>query len=698
MRRNIINCVAIGIAILIGAKVSIASNNEQKQQVNEEVSKQSIQTIKSQLEQDIIELEQDLSLLDKMKNIQIGPGGTGENNTAEDDEKYRRPLMLSKKNDIDKRMYDELHKQISFRQFISSSESTLKVMLAPLKEILSAARFEKYEAPLFYTIKNIQFVDGSQLDASELLSLSNELEPNEKKDRVIIRGNSFTLPVNKPIAKINIDVTYLAYPDFTRVVLNHDNPQFLNGKGIEFKLTNIEGNTASLMITAPKDVEYDVEGINREGKTLDTRGSSSSSFPSDAEIERLRIYHQQLIEVRDNINKFADVRSLEDHLDSLKSVLTDTAKNIPVTNMSVHFYGTPDAVVIYLAEKPEETTITSEIVNMDMEQTLFIAEDTKTKLYGFIDKAGKWQIKPKFEDIILTEIKGLYEFLTETIPLSDNSTGAVYEYYLVDQDGSRYFKAPFENVTKKIDESLLLVQKEINGSYGVYDIKRHQFTIPMEYVSVEIKDNHFIASLGKQTYDFKRKYGVLTLQNKEIIPFMFERVDYDNNFFYTLSSVNEQRDVYNVDGKKLNPDGYQTIGFYYRDQPVVLKNNNTGKYCLLDTKGNILPVKLPFDAVEPFSNGMAIVEMNGLQGAIDVYGEIKIPLKYSSIEAFQENLAAAVPESGRFVLIDRNNKVVKEYAGYLSMTIPRNSNGAVYHVYDDNRNEFLVDADGNIKK
>lgn len=696
MKRNIIKCVAIYIVMLIGAKVSIASNNENKQQINEDVSKSSILQIKGQLEQDIIELGQNLSLLDKIKNIRVGPRGTGDNDISEGDEKYTTPVQLSKKIDIDKRMHNELKKQISFRQYISGSESTIKVRLGHLEEILSTARLEKYKAPLFSTIRNVEFIDGSKIEASEFMNLNNELELNDKKDGVIIHGDSFTLPVNKPIAKINIDVTFLAYPDFTTTVLNHDNTQFLPGNGIRFQLTNIEGGTASLMITASKDVEYDVEGINREGKTLAIRGSGSSSFPSDTEIERLRTYYKQLIKVRENINRYPDAHSLQIHLDSLKPVSTDKTQEMPVTNMSIHFHGAPNAIVIYLAEKPKETTVKTEIINQDVEQKLFIAEDTKTKLYGFIDKTGEWQIKPKFEDIRLTEINGLYEFLTETIPLSDTSTGAVYEYFLVDQNNSRYFKAPFEKIAKIIDESLLLVQKEINSSYGVYDIKKRQFTIPMKYVNVEIKDNFFIASLGKQTYSFERKYGVLTLQNKEVLPFDLQEVYYDNSFFYTMSSVNEQRDVYDVNGKKLNPDGFQTIGIYYKNQPVVLKNNN-GKYSLLDSKGKILPVKLPYDEVKAFSNGMAIVEKNNLQGAIDVHGKLKIPLKYRKINSFQENLAAAEPVSGKFVLIDRNDKVVKEYSGYLSMSIPQNSNGAEYYVYDENQHEFIVDANGNIK-
>ncbi|EEM1159077.1 WG repeat-containing protein [Salmonella enterica] len=692
MKRNTIISVATLLLFIVYNSVSIASNNDKYHSSREDISNKSISEVRDRLDQEITELEQSLSMIEKMKSIHIGSGEKSVNDLSEDDEEYTTPIELLKKDEVDKRIDDELIRKMSFRQYINTSSSLIKVRLTNLEKILSGARLKDYYEAPHLEIKKIVFIDGSEMKATDfltspnLVNSSDELKKNDDKDGFIIYGGSVTLPVNKPVAKINIELTYQACPGFTKKILNRNNAQFLPGNSERYQLTSIEGNTASLMITAPKDTEYAVEGANHEGKTLYIRGSSTSSFPSDRETELLRTYLKQLVEVRDNIDSYPDTHSLQTYLKSLRPVLTD----VPVTDISIRFKGNPDSVVIYRTEKPKKRTISTELVNQDAGQVLFIAEDSKTKLYGFIDKSGEWQIKPQFEDIQFTDINGLYEI----------DSGGIYKYYLVDQMSSRYFEAPFENVSQFIENSLLLVQKETNGSYGVYDIKKHKFVIPMAYVNVKIKDNLLIASLGKQTYNFKRQYGVLTLQGEEIVPFKFESIDYENGYLYAVSSANEQRDIYDVQGKKMNPDNYQTSGVYYKDQPVVLKSTTTGEYSLLNIKGEVLPVKLPYDEVLSFSNGMAIVEKNNLKGAIDVSGKLKIPLEYDDIESFQENLAAAVPANSmrKFVLIDRNNKVIKQYAGYSAMTIPVNSNNAVYHVYDDNLREFVIDADGNIEE
>jgi hypothetical protein len=140
------------------------------------------------------------------------------------------------------------------------------------------------------------------------------------------------------------------------------------------------------------------------------------------------------------------------------------------------------------------------------------------------------------------------------------------------------------------------------------------------------------------------------------------------------------------------------IGRFVGEQPLLVQDARTRKFAFINRQGALLPIKLPYDEVEPFSNGMAVVGRDSSYGAIDLKGTLQIPLEYNSINSFQTRYAAAVQEGDSgLVLISQNNKLVKKLGSYTSLKVTDNSNEARYYVTDpSNPDESLVyDADGN---
>jgi hypothetical protein len=665
----------------------------------ENIASLTLPEARTRLDQVIADLNQILTMLDRMKNIQFDVGAADSAPLSREDEEYLPAFSLLTKKEADARVAAELKKPLAFRQDITTSGSEVVLDLDALNDILARSQTPDSDYVLYYTLQNMTFVDGSEMSMAELRA-QNAAWYQDSEDEEIFHHDTFALPVNKPIAKMRIKLAYNAVPDYKKVMLTRNNPEVTLDNGERYRLTQMEGDSVSLLITLLKDAQYVAEGLTPEGKSLETRGRSASSLPSDEAIKRLRTYYQQLIETRDNINNYTDTKHLQAHLDSLIPKDDSTKEMLRTTNLTVYFRGRPESVAIYRLAAPQETTLTKEVVNHNATQSLYIAQDSEKKRYGFIDKSGKWQIKPQFEDIRPTEVNSLYEMRMGTRPVSDTFSEIITRYYFVDDKKYQISEAPFKTLSKVITDSLILVEVETNGSYGVYDIKRHQFAIPMKYVNVEIADNLFIASLGERTYGYERRYGVSTLQGKEILPFRFAGIEKVGNFIYATSYDNDQRDIYTLSGKKLNPAGYQTSGLFIDNQPVVLKQHQTGQYRLLSATGKLLPIKLPYDEVFPFSNGMATVEKDNLQGAIDVSGTLRIPLEYDDVYPFQKNYAAAETADNLrdFLLIDRNNKVLKRFAGYSYISAERNSNDAVYHVYDENQRNFMIDADGNVTK
>lgn len=517
-------------------------------------------------------------------------------------------------------------------------------------------------------VKSILFFDGSEIK-EPAIKLPGYESTGDDKDGFRFYSNSFSLPVRKPIAKINLEMSYTSYPNYKKIILSREKPLFESDNGERYQLMSIDENKASLMITTPKDSEFAVEGQNCVGKTLFQSGQLSS----------FRSYSERA-----------------------EPAMRDKNIDMKFTSMDIFFKGKPEKLLIYVADKPVKDKRLFQINSPDTKQSLFIAKDPDTGQIGFIDSSGKWHVKPEFSEVTPAEINGLYKAKL----ISSKNT----EYYFVDINNSHPLKAPFDGLIRKLTPSLILVQKFTkmetsdgvdirHVKYGVYDLLKHKFILNPEFNEIEMKDRFFIVNSYDSQHGSRIKYGAWTIDGKEIFPSVYEKINYKDGYLYT-SSFNDRRDVYNSKGIKLNPDNYNVFGEFYQAQPVVLKDNTSGEYRLLNSNGEILSVKLKYDKVWGFSNGMAIVKKDNLEGAIDIYGRLAISLEYNNIEPFQRNLAAATLSDGtrRFVLIDRNNNVIKTYAGYNSIKVAYNRNDAVYHVYDGYMRDFFIDANGDIIK
>ena len=96
------------------------------------------------------------------------------------------------------------------------------------------------------------------------------------------------------------------------------------------------------------------------------------------------------------------------------------------------------------------------------------------------------------------------------------------------------------------------------------------------------------------------------------------------------------------DGVEVAADLYgdSTYSFHENDLIVVRQKNNSGDalYGLADRYGRlILPTE--YQAIEPFSEGLALVAKDNLAGYVDQKGKIVIPLRYKAAGNFSEGVA-----------------------------------------------------------
>ncbi len=236
---------------------------------------------------------------------------------------------------------------------------------------------------------------------------------------------------------------------------------------------------------------------------------------------------------------------------------------------------------------------------------------------------------------------------------------------------------------------------KLNGKYGLIDKTGNQ-VIPCDYNSLDLDRNSKNLVRASKYENNKTSYGVVTTQNKLIIPIENYSVIIYGNLIAVKKDYNWG--LTDATGKEMIPPIYKSFQFNAQDGVALVEDG--GKYGFIDLKGNWLFDKpksvytlngsaekmilcrvnskygyldatgneviiTKFDQADYFQqNGLAKVGKSNadtkyktLYGYINKKGEEVIPLIYETISAFENGLAYAKdPETNRYGYLDQSGK------------------------------------------
>ncbi|MGB3122228.1 MAG: WG repeat-containing protein [Pseudomonas sp.] len=576
----------------------------------------------------------------------------------------------------------------AFEQVFFDNQSGLKLDVEPIRDVLKRGALPDQRHEERYAVQTVYWRDGTQQPFAAAGIEDAEAQDTTKAE----------LKTNKPVERINVALTYQTYPAFKKIVLDPAHPKASGEDGDTYRLTALADDRASLLLATPKDKTYVIQGLSADGKTLYSGGSSSNSSPTAEQKANLRSYYDELLRMQASFSSYTSSAALQEHLEHFAKGLPDTASALTNVHATYHFEDTPASVVIYLLDPAQTQTLTLEMHNRVPAQPRYIAYDNATQTNGFIDNKGRWVVKPRFERIEYAEMPGVYHMQVASTPEKDGWSELHFKYFTFAPGTDVLKELPFDVIEKPINADLMIVERESNGPYGVYDVKKQQVVVPMKYINVEVVGDLFIGRPGLKTYGVESDYGVWNLAGKELLAPRFSSIEVIGDYLYTTSGDGKQKDVYTLKLQKLNPPGTTTVGAFIQGQPQLVQDRKSQAFSFTNPQGKTLPINLPYDNVEPFSNGMAVVKRGNRYGAVDTEGKLRVSLKYTTLNAFQKNLASAEMEGFKgLVLIDRNNAVVKKLGSYTTYNIPTNSNDAKYSIWDATQENRVnvFDADGN---
>lgn len=686
-------CIAGIIALALGTSIVPAYGAEELNQDDlSEIASLPLPQARDRLSARIADLDRTLNMLENMERLGFEAPALkqddGGNIPDDGSVLYTNNYSLLTLDELNRQLAQESDPPLSFHQIITPPSSRIQFYFGDLERLFEQASYEPGRDATPYYVSRVIFRDGSAQDFPQ---------PQSEEDyRWLGAGPPLVLPVSKPIDRINVSIRYTAFTTLRKIVLTPEQPEVLGDNGERYQWAKRDDGRVTLRMILPQDAPYAVEGLNGGGRALHQNGWSGARMPTAQGVEQIKALRATLTEVRDNATRFHSSQELVEHLKAQQQRVISSA-SVPQdqVNSSISFAVAPQSLIIYLPSGEQKQTIAKELLNQLTQRDLYVANDENSRLQGLIDNSGAWIFPPRYQEIQDTAYPGIFRIQEGTIAVQGDDSQRVFGCYAADMAGRELTKLPFDDIVRDLGNDLLWVADGGREWFGIYQPKARRFVLPLEFRHPVLEDNLFIAARRDRSAGRKYLFGAYTLQGKQLLSPIYQQIEKSGNFLYAQQEKGGY-DVFSLLGKKLTPDGYGALGEFVNDQPLLVRHKANNDFRLVTSAGALLPYKLPYDDVEPFSNGMAIVQKNDLFGAIDLHGRLSVPTIYKHIFKFQGKYAAArTTEIDDMVLIDRRNHVVKTLGLYRGIETDSDDNVVGYRAYDaEQKEDRIFNLDG----
>ena len=284
---------------------------------------------------------------------------------------------------------------------------------------------------------------------------------------------------------------------------------------------------------------------------------------------------------------------------------------------------------------------------------LAIAKDPETNRFGFLDKTGKWVIKPVYLDgLSFDEFGGAWVKMTDA------------KYHYIDKTGKDYGTVDTTSYRNFSKDGYALIAN-IEYAYVLIDKTGKQLK------NIEDCDGIYMFAEGIAGYKSKAnsKYGFMDHEGNKIIP---NEYDGFTGFTDGVAKVEKKADgktksgYIDSKGNIIAPVAYETAGAFRDGWGLVKKDSN---YFFVDRKGAIKEPPQKYNDVYEFKSGFAVGKIKGAGNNPPVFFYINTQLKEEfSITCWQaylfwENVAVVSRDNKTFELMNKKGEVFKTLTG-----------------------------------
>lgn len=249
--------------------------------------------------------------------------------------------------------------------------------------------------------------------------------------------------------------------------------------------------------------------------------------------------------------------------------------------------------------------------------------------YGVINLKGKELIKPQYDQVNVDGYSNDENGYKNSGYIVGNKTEEGYRYGYIDINGKMLLELEYNEIQRITDvkENDIYLIAAKNGQYGLF--KNKEQVIVNEYQSITYNQTDETLILQKT-----KKFGVANLDGKIIIPVEYKQIDSIGMYIYATNEDGKEN-VYTKEGTEIQADSniaiLETSNENYK---IKIDNTNGTAYSIIDKNDNTI-TKQNYSYIEYLSDDNFIVSLDGKLGVINSNNEIKIDIKYDSIEKLQ---------------------------------------------------------------
>lgn len=437
-----------------------------------------------------------------------------------------------------------------------------------------------------YVIKKIYFFDGTTRDSNfDNFELSFDFGRN--------------WPIKKRIDSIEVEAVLQYTKGFDEVTINRQKPK-VSYQGKEITLKKIDKNTIWFSRQKGKEENF-YQGLNKEGKVLDSKGSSSSDL-EDGGFEKI---FSPILQPLDKIIAQAQADSAVDPAvfrQKYAGQIENLVKNIQLSDTrhyKVRYHGMVEGVRLFFAKDKGELTgkrVFTSTTKNDIH--LYATKDSSF----FYDNDGK-------------EIAAFNHYLREV-------NNHFYEdgkaFYYVDHNKKLLQKLPYYNV-EAVNTKYVLAQTDKDEPYFLLNsINQNMGT----FDAISGSENCVLA------LDENNTLTVINSGGKESIVRNVTQIgDFENN--YAVFKSNEKYGFFNVQGTIVVPAEYDYVKDFstmttYTNADNLLPVRKNDKWGFVNNR-NEQVIPFIYEDVAPFSFGITMAKKDGNWGLIDTKNRTIVP-------------------------------------------------------------------------
>ena len=335
--------------------------------------------------------------------------------------------------------------------------------------------------------------------------------------------------------------------------------------------------------------------------------------------------------------------------------------------------------IINLAGKKITSAIYEEIDTLQFKEgELLVKKDGK---YGVINIKGTILVKPQYDKI---EVDKFYEEgngYKKAGYIVSNTTDEGYRYGYVNIEGKKIIDTKYNDLYRVMEVSsddVYIICAE-NGKYGL--LKNGKQVITNEYQSLVYNEsNNTITALKG------RKYGIISIDGKTIIPFEYKQIDISGEYIYA-TTTDDNTKVYNSNGQETDiQENIAIINVENTDYKIYINTqNDKTTYSIYKNEEELTKNKYTY-ITYLFDNYFIACNEEGKLGVIDSSDKIKIEFIYNSIQQIENtNMIQAVNNN------TKNTEIYsKEMKKICELENAKVENNIEYlKIYNDNEVKYI---------